>query len=220
MPSYIDQISNSGPKVWYRFNETAGTPVNFGSLSTTSSFIDLLLNEQTSVDGRATYLNGSSSYIQLPSHAEFALFNDKSFTVECWVKIANADTNRTSPLEIFRLNAPSSPHYAVSLQIDGTAGTRGKARVASSWTTDIVSTNAIDDDQWHHIVYTYNTSSVKLYIDGTLNSSTTILPLCKSVCKTPCVIISTRPSSKCFPKAHKSRLCLDCLQKKQCFKPI
>ena len=173
MPSYIDQISNSGPKVWYRFNETSGTPVNFGSLSTTSSFIDLLLNEQTSVDGRATYLNGSSSYIQLPSHAEFALFNDRSFTVECWVKIANADTNRTSPLEIFRLNAPSTPHNYISLTVDGTAGTRGKVRLASSWTTDILSTNAIDDNEWHHVVYTFNTSSVKLYIDGTLNSSVT-----------------------------------------------
>jgi len=173
MPSYIDQISNSGPKVWYRFNETSGTPVNFGSLSTTSSFTDLLLNEQTSVDGRATYLNGSSSYIQLPAHAEFALFNDRSFTVEAWVKIANADTNRTSPLEIFRLNAPSTPHYVVSLTVDGTAGTRGKVRLSSSWTTDIVSTNTIDNDEWHHIVYTYNTSSVKLYIDGALNSSTT-----------------------------------------------
>jgi len=173
MPSYYDQINNSGPKVWYRFNETAGTPVNSGSLSTTSTFIDLLLNEQTDVDGRAVYLNGSNSYIQLPSHPEFSLFNDRSFTVECWVKIANADTNRSAPLEVFRLNAPSAPHYAVYLQVDGTAGTRGKVRLGSSWTTDILSTNAIDDGTWHHIVYTYNTSSVKLYIDGTLNSSTT-----------------------------------------------
>jgi hypothetical protein len=173
MPSYYDQINNLGPKVWYRFNETSGTPANSGSLSTTSSFIDITLNQSSSVDGVAVSLNGSSSYIQLPSHSEFALFNDRSFTVEAWVKIANADTNRSAPLEIFRLNAPSSPHYVVGLQVDGTAGDRGKVRLSSNWTTDILSTNAIDDGAWHHIVYTYNTSSVKLYIDGTLNSSTT-----------------------------------------------
>jgi hypothetical protein len=173
MPSYYDQINNLSPKVWYRFNETSGTPANSGSLSTTSSFIDITLNQSSSVDGVAVSLNGSSSYIQLPSHSEFALFNDRSFTVEAWVKIANADTNRSAPLEIFRLNAPSSPHYVVSLTVDGTAGTRGKARLASTWTTDILSTNAIDDGAWHHVVYTYNTGSVKLYIDGTLNSSTT-----------------------------------------------
>lgn len=173
MASYYDQINNSGPKVWYRFNETSGTPANSGSLSTTSYFSNITLNQPSGVDGVAISLNGTSSNIQLPAHATFSLFNDKSFTVEAWVKIANADTNRTSPLEIFRLNAPSSPHYAVALVVDGTAGTRGKVRLASSWTTDILSTNTIDDNQWHHIVYTYNTSSVKLYIDGTLNSSTT-----------------------------------------------
>lgn len=173
MSTYINQISSLGPKVWYRFNETAGTPVNFGSLSTTSTFTSLLLNEQTDVDGRAIYLNGSSSNIQLPAHSQFALFNDRSFTVEAWVQILNTDTNRTTPLEIFRLNAPSSPHYTVSLAVDGTAGDRGKVKLSSTWTSTIASTNAIDDGTWHHIVYTYNTSSVKLYIDGTLNASTT-----------------------------------------------
>jgi hypothetical protein len=173
MTTYINQISSLGPKIWYRFNETAGTPVNSGSLSTTSTFNNLLLNEQTDVDGRAIYLNGSSSSIQLPAHPTFSLFNDRSFTVETWVKILNSDTNRTSPLEIFRLNAPSSPHYTVSLTVDGTSGARGKVKLSSTWTSTLTSTNAIDDGNWHHIVYTYNTSSVKLYIDGTLDVSTT-----------------------------------------------
>lgn len=172
MPSYIDQVSSLGPRIWYRFNETAGTPVNSGSLSTTSTFTNLLLNEQTDVDGRAIYLNGSSSRIQLPAHPEFSLFNDRSFTVEAWVQIANADT-ATNALEIFRLNAPSSPHYTVALFVNGNNADRGKVSLSSTWTSTITSTNAIDDGTWHHIVYTYNTSSVKLYIDGTLNASTT-----------------------------------------------
>jgi hypothetical protein len=172
MTTYINQISSLGPKVWYRFNETAGTPVNSGSLSTTSTFNNLLLNEQTDVDGRAIYLNGSNSYIQLPAHAQFALFNDRSFTVEAWVQILNTDT-ATNALEIFRLNAPSSPHYTVALFVNGNNANRGKVSLSSTWTSTITSTNAIDDGTWHHIVYTYNTSSVKLYIDGTLNASTT-----------------------------------------------
>ena len=173
MTSYYDQVSSSGPKVWYRFNETSGTPDNSGSLSTTTSFVDYTLNQSTVIDGKSVSLNGTSSYAQLPAHSANALFDDKSFTVEAWVKIATADTNRSAPLEIFRLNPASSPHTTISLVVDGTAGTRGKAKLSSHWTTDILSTNRIDDGLWHHVVYTYNTSSVKLYIDGTLNSSTT-----------------------------------------------
>lgn len=173
MTSYINQISSLGPKIWYRFNETSGTPVNFGSLSTTSTFTDLLLNEQSEVDGRAVYLNGSSSRIQLPAHPAFSLFNDRSFTVECWVKLSTTDTNSTGPFEIFRLNPASSPHNTISLTVGGTSGNRGKVILSSPWITTQISTNAIDNDTWHHIVYTHNTSSVKLYINGILDKSTT-----------------------------------------------
>lgn len=173
IPSYYNQINGLSPKIWYRFNETSGTPVNSGSLSTTSTFIDLLLNEQTDVDGRAIYLNGSTSYIQLPAHASFALFNDRSFTVECWVKINNSDTSGTGDHTIFRLNPASSPHKVIDLKIHGNYNNnRGKVSLTSNWTTEILS-SAIDNGQWHHIVYTFNTSSVKLYVDGQLAASTT-----------------------------------------------
>lgn len=170
---YGTQISNLGPKIWYKFDETAGTPNNFGSLLTTSTFTDLLLNEQTDVSGRAVYLNGSSSNVQLPAHSAFSLFNDRSFTVESWVQINNADTNTSGPFEIFRLNPASSPHNAISLTVGGTSANRGKVILNSSWTTELVGAKSVDDGQWHHIAYTYNTSSVKLYIDGQLAGSRT-----------------------------------------------
>lgn len=164
--SYINQVSSLGPKIWYRFNETAGTPTNSGSLSTTSTFNNLLLNEQSSVDGRCVYLNGSNSSVQLPAHPAFSLFNDKSFTIEAWVQVAEADTNRAEPLEIFRLNAPSSPHNFISLVVGGTTANRGKVNVPSTWSSQLISPNRIDDGKWHHIVATFNTDYYILYIDG------------------------------------------------------
>jgi hypothetical protein len=178
MSSYIEQISSLGPKIWYRFNETSGTPVNFGSLSTTSSFNNLLLNEQTDVDGRAIYLNGSSSYIQLPTHPAFSLFNDRSFTVEAWIQINNVDTAGTANHTIFRLNPNSSPHYTIDLWVNGNLNdNRGKVILDSAWTAPIIS-SPIDDGKWHHVVYTYNTTNVKLYLDGSLvgTTSTASLP--------------------------------------------
>ena len=166
--SYINRISSLGPKIWYRFNETAGTPVNFGSLSTTSAFVDLLLNEQTDVDGRCVYLNGSSSYVQLPAHTAFSVFNDRSFTVEAWVKIETADTNRSTPLEIFRLNAPSSPHNYISLTVGGTTANRGKLIQDSTWNggAQMISPTRIDNGVWTHVAVTINTSYFFLYVNG------------------------------------------------------
>ncbi len=81
------------PRVWYRFNETAGTPTNSGGLSTTATFNSLLLNEQTDVDGRATYFDGTDSYIRVNTWPAFSLFDDKSFTIETWFKLQTQDAN-------------------------------------------------------------------------------------------------------------------------------
>ena len=186
MTAYINQISSLGPKVWYRFNETAGTPVNYGSLATTSTFTDLLLNEQTDVDGRAVYFNGSTSALKLPNHPAFSLFDDRSFTTEMWFKIAYADTltgtqnntpvdgDKYRPLFLFL-----SQNGAQSLGAEiGTTftGDRGRLIVANFIGTGNIytSTETYADDMWHHLVVANNTTSFKVYVDGVLKRNATV----------------------------------------------
>jgi hypothetical protein len=176
MPSYIEQVSSLSPKIWYRFNETAGTPVNSGSLQSTTGnpgFVDLLLNEQSDVDGRAVYFNGSSSYGSLPSFPEFSLFNDRSFTVECWIKVLEADTNRSTPLEIFRLQSPTSPHKEISLVVGGNTANRGKLVQDSTWNAgaQMIAPTRVDDGKWHHVAVSVNTQYWFLYLDGIAQSA-------------------------------------------------
>lgn len=176
MPSYYDQVNGLAPKIWYRFNETAGTPVNSGSLSTTSTFNNLLQNEQTDVDGRAVYFNGSTSNIILPSHPAFSLFDDRSFTIECWVKASQTDVSSIYQPILFHAVGGSQTR-SISLELAGSArsGTPGKVVWASLNGTgnyrEIISATRVDDNRWHHIVAVYNTTSMKVYIDGQLSVS-------------------------------------------------
>ena len=179
MTAYINQISSLGPKVWYRFNETAGTPTNYGSLSTTSTFTDLLLNEQTDVDGRAVYFNGSTSAVKLPNWPAFSLFDDRSFTTEMWFKIAYADTltlanpavdgDKYRPLFLFI--SQNGAQGSVGAEIGTTySGNRGKLIVANYIGTGNIYTSSetYADDMWHHLVVVNNTTSFKVYVDGVL----------------------------------------------------
>jgi hypothetical protein len=177
MTAYINQISSLGPKVWYRFNETAGTPTNFGSLSTTATFTNVLLNEQTSVDGRCVYFSGSSS-IGLPSYPAFSLFNDKSFTIETWMKASAADIAAASAPYLFAMSGANANNQFISVTLGGGAyaGAReGKVILETAngigTGVSINSTIRVDDDQWHHVVATINTTSIKIYIDGALAAS-------------------------------------------------
>jgi hypothetical protein len=175
--SYINQVSSLGPKVWYRFNETAGTPANFGSLSTTATFINLLLNEQTSVDGRCVYFSGSSA-ISLPSYPAFSLFDDKSFTIETWIKASATDVAAYADPQLFSIIGPSNINTVITLALGGSFyGNAGKVLLRTAngvgTSSNIVSATRVDDDQWHHIVATINTTSIKIYIDGALSASGT-----------------------------------------------
>lgn len=178
MTSYYDQINGLSPKVWFRFNETAGTPTNSGSLATSLSdtFGTPLLNESSSVDGRSIYFNGTSGYRQnaLPS---FSLFNDRSFTIEMWFK-----TSKTGDQHLYwRTNGQQrieidmwSPSYGNSGRVRSTLQTSNLNAKA------ITSSNAYNDNKWHHLVVTYNTTSMKMYIDGGLVASTGFTALATS----------------------------------------
>ena len=177
MPSYIDQVSSLGPKVWYRFNETAGTPTNFGSLSTTATFYNVLLNEQTSVDGRCVYFSGTSS-IGLPSYPAFSLFDDKSFTIETWMKASAADIAAASAPYLFAMSGANANNQFISVTLGGGAyvgGREGKVILETAngigTGVNLNSATRVDDDQWHHVVATINTTSIKIYIDGALSAS-------------------------------------------------
>ena len=187
MPSYINQISSLGPKIWYRFNETAGTPVNSGSTTSTLTqhFTNLLLNEQTDVDGRAVYSNdGQCRLSQMP---EFTLFDDRSFTIETWFKtnqtfLGSRDesflwsfrgrttnlqlANNSAAVALFNLQIFGGTHGVVAdrykIQFNTTIGS------LSDPTISIKSTATVADDKWHHVVAVVNTTSLKFYLDGQL----------------------------------------------------
>lgn len=178
MTSYINQISSLGPKVWYRFNETAGTPVNSGSLVNTLTNNNLLLNEQTDVDGRCVFFNGSNAYASLSSWPAFSLFNDKSYTIEVWFKTGQ---NRTNIKTIYFNNRTASLVSGQRISIfSSTDGMGNGGKVLYEFLESgfaaiaLYSPNTYDDDKWHHVAIAINTTSQKMYIDGQLVASTAV----------------------------------------------
>ena len=187
MASYYDQVNGLAPKIWYRFNETAGTPVNSGSATSTLTqhFTGLLLNEPTDVDGRSVYSN--DGHCRLSQMPEFTLFDDRSFTVETWFKTNQTFLSSKTDSYLWSLRgrttnlslANNSVSVALfNLQIFG--GTYGVVadRYKIQFNTiignlsdtpvTIKSSATVVDDNWHHVVAVVNTTSVKLYLDGQL----------------------------------------------------
>jgi hypothetical protein len=175
--SYQSRVSSLNPSIWFRFDETSGTPINSGSLSCSlTTFGTPVLNQPTGVDGRSVDL--SSGYYQLSNFPDFSLFNDKSFTVEAWFKMPTK-TDTVWPT-IFSFGTPGYSGQFIFARVLGTNSSQvGRIDVgfvpASGYNEyKCYSNKRIDDNKWHHMAVTVNTTSMKLYVDGALSSSASI----------------------------------------------
>jgi hypothetical protein len=105
--------------------------------------------------GGAYYFNGSS-YISIPYIFESEYIDE--ITVETWIKTSNSSGTIVSFERYWEL-AVSSGYAKWSTN-------------ASDGTFDIISTNKINDGEWHHVVATYDSTSGEgsIYIDGKLDT--------------------------------------------------
>ena len=182
MASYYNQVSSLNPEIWYRLNETAGTPINSGSVSNSVTATGTpLLNEPTDVDGRSVYFNGTSRF-NMSQMPRFTIFDDRVFTVECWFKTtqALADTQYELPLWSLRGRTTSSGTtgnialFYLQVGGDNPYNQTDKYKLTfypliNTWQNEkITTTQNVTDGQWHHAVVTFNTTNFKLYLDGQL----------------------------------------------------
>ncbi|MVN75178.1 T9SS type A sorting domain-containing protein [Hymenobacter sp. HMF4947] len=114
--------------------------------------------------GNALSFDGSDDRVSIPHDAAFNL--PAAITLEAWV-------NTTSPGEQYITTKGEDSWY---LALNGAGGAAGRA----SFFLNNVSTNSggwlygrtnLADGHWHYVVGTYDGSTLRLYVDGTLENS-------------------------------------------------
>ena len=131
--------------------------------------------ESTNALARSVKFDGSDDYIRTPDHSDLDL-DTNQFTIEMWVK---SSTNPTSGnMNLVGQWGGNDKGYAVrySLAEESFDGW-GFQYCTNEQGTDINTINGstgIADGQWHHLAVVRESSTIKLYTDGILSSSTSI----------------------------------------------
>ena len=118
--------------------------------------------------GDAMLFDGSGDYIDCGSDTSLKMTD--AVTMEIWLK--TTASGRADPAGRWDGNSPY-PGYGFTM---GNAYGSVDAGKIGFWVGDdtdkhLSSTKVINDDVWHHIVATYDGTTVKLYIDGLLDNS-------------------------------------------------
>jgi len=135
-------------------NDQSGNGIN-GTLQNGAEIIDGGKVKTASFDGSDDYINlGASAPLAIP----------RNITISTWVKFSGVSSDA-------RIIYRRSGNYGVTLWSPKDTG-RLSFYLYSSAAYRADSTRDYNDDQWHHVVGTYDGSLASLYVDGILESET------------------------------------------------
>ncbi|OXM65635.1 LamG-like jellyroll fold domain-containing protein [Amycolatopsis vastitatis] len=167
---YRTSILDLGPHSFWPLAETTGTTAASAVLANegtdAATYHNVTLGQAGPLAGSAATaagFNGTSSYLQLP-RADASAPNTMS--VSMWFKTAatNGVLFSYSTMPLTEATSPAS-QYTPALYV----GNDGKL-VGEYWTggTDktITTANPVNDNAWHHVVFTHSSTSQGMYLDG------------------------------------------------------
>jgi len=168
--SYRTNVLDLGPHSFWPLAETTGTTAASAVLANegtdAGTYHDVTLGQPGPLAGSAATaagFNGTSSYLQLP-RADAAAPNTMS--VSMWFKTAatNGVLFSYSTMPLTEAASPAS-QYTPALYV----GNDGKL-IGEYWTGDtgktITTASPVNDNAWHHVVFTHSSTSQGMYLDG------------------------------------------------------
>lgn len=174
--AYLNGTISTPVYSWWHLNEGSGTFVNDSSGNNRNG---TNLGSPTWVSGKlgnALQFNGLNQYVDF-GNLTGNFERTQSFSVELWFKTSSTGTGQIIISKIL----PSGSFTGWEIYYDGTATNNIYfdliSQVSSSMLRVYCSPSVVADNNWHHLVITYDGSSspsgVKFYFDGVLKTTGT-----------------------------------------------
>lgn len=112
--------------------------------------------------GNALSFNGVSDYVDCGSFS--SMTSNNPITLTAWIKFSVSQTGKTI------LGKHANSPGGASIGIDDTAANKIKFHM-DTYAVRVNSTMTLNDDTWHLITGTWDTTTLRLYIDGVLNAT-------------------------------------------------
>ncbi|GAA0692758.1 hypothetical protein GCM10010193_54170 [Kitasatospora atroaurantiaca] len=170
------QVLDAGPSSLWPLSEAAGATTAASAVNTNegadkATYSNVTLGQSgplAASTATAAGFNGTSSYIEIPKSLASS---SSQYTVSMWFKTTAVNGVLFSYSALPIDSGTSLAQYTPSIYVDG----NGKL-AAEFWNTSgvapIVSTNTVNDGNWHQVVLSGAGSSQRLYLDGNQTGST------------------------------------------------
>jgi uncharacterized delta-60 repeat protein len=171
MYSFID--FDESLRLWVRMDDrnSSGDPTDISGRGHNGTFFDINGTSNWTESGKfgdAWYFDGDADYVKIRRNSYLRPAN---LTLSAWIKAPLQGTLHT--FIGYKYGGGTSYGFRImdnnlSFQIRNTSGSGGGKEWAAQSTENFL------DDNWHHILGTYNSSNITLYVDGEIKASNSI----------------------------------------------
>ena len=124
----------------------------------------LAITPQLPPTNNALAFDGVNDYVTIPNNAAYTI--TAAITLEAWVRTSVAQeqyiTTKSDDSWYLAMNGGGGPTGAASFYLNGPSPASG------GW---LYGTTNLADGRWHHVAGTYDGATLRLYVDGVLQSS-------------------------------------------------
>jgi len=130
----------------------------FQSAMTQDDWVDGKIGKALELDG------GSNDYVDFGNPAELQLGN--TGTVTAWLKYSTQGGPRGVVSKNNYVNDLNGYNLGISSSNQGITG-----EIADESDNNYIKSSGYDDDQWHHVVFTWDGSYLRIYVDGSSDAT-------------------------------------------------
>lgn len=164
---YTSLLADSTLKGYWRINEIGGTAVSDSSgegHNGTASRTNILSGTSGKYGACGTFVSASSDKITVSNHADFNITGN--FSISAWIK-----TSTNAVMGILTKGAAAA--YSWGLQQNGNVASISLWQQAGATFMTVNGATTVNDGNWHHVVATYDGTTLRIYTDTNVQSTTT-----------------------------------------------
>jgi len=171
---YAGEVLKDRPVAWWRFADSAsgnGSDVRDAAGKHPGIYHGntTVVDGVPGIGGKAALFDGTTAYVEVPHHTDFAL---DTLSVECWFQTKQSWSGSTWPASATLISKDTAGNASSDWVILGGAAesTQGAvmAQLGPAGGNDavVVSPGGLNDDKWHHLVWTRAPGENQLFVDG------------------------------------------------------
>ena len=170
------QTLSSGLVSYWKLDESSGTTTYDAHGSNNGTVMGPAIGQNVKELGSSYYFDGSNDYVSIPNSSSLDI-TGTAISLSVWIYTTSSNGTQVIFSKIVQQDAHPYPYFQYNLQLYYSSSKlypRFLLSIGGNYYYASDVNYNITSNTWHHIVGTYDGSTMRLYVDGAINATKSV----------------------------------------------